>query len=150
MKKRLENNMSTELISHLQNSNIVIVTTVDSEAKPVNRSVSWIYAISDKKIRMVVDSNSKILSSLHLNNNIAVTVFLNESVYQITGVAKLKKDNIEGIPFKVSMIEISVKQVENIMFFGSKLIKYPEYIKTNNEEKSKQLDEIIFKDMKEA
>jgi hypothetical protein len=150
MKKRIENKLSKELISHLQNRNFVIVTITNSEAKPVNRSVSWVYAINDKVLRMVIDSKSKIISNLHLNNNITVTVFLNESVYQISGIAKIKIENIEGIPFKVSMIELTVNEVEDIMFFGSKLVSYPEYMKVNNEEKGKQLDELIFKKLKEA
>jgi hypothetical protein len=148
MKKKVESILDVDLINHLQNRNLFIISTIDyEEFTPTNRALSWVYALNESKIRFVVDAKSKLIANILKTNKVNLIGFLKESVISITGECSVLKDHVEGIPFKVSMLEININKVEDIMFYGSKLVKYPEYEKINNEEKQKELDNLIFKAM---
>ena len=52
---------------------------------------------------------------------VVINVMALESTYSISGDASIKEDKIEDIPLKLSLIQINVKEVRDVMFYGSKI-----------------------------
>ena len=45
----------------------------------------------------------------------------NESVFSISGAGEILTDRMEGISLKLTVIEVNVQEVRDVMFYGAKL-----------------------------
>ncbi|RFU63408.1 pyridoxamine 5'-phosphate oxidase family protein [Peribacillus glennii] len=135
------------LFEKLQQDQYVILATVDHETGGPNvNAISWLTARSEKLIYLAVDNRSRIVENIKVNKNAVITLIANESTYSISGNAKVKEEYLQGVPLKLALIEISVKEVRDIMFYGSKITVEPRYDKTYDELAAEKLD----KQVKEA
>ncbi|ABS22888.1 pyridoxamine 5'-phosphate oxidase family protein [Bacillus cytotoxicus] len=146
----VELKLSESLIRILRRENIVTVATVDFEKKIPNVSaISWVYAMSEESIRFAVDQRSRIVENLRHNTGIVLTIMANESVFSISGEAKFITEKMEGIPLKLTVIEVAIQEVRDVMFYGARLATEPTFEKTYDLRAAKKLDNQVLTGMKE-
>ncbi|WP_028398877.1 pyridoxamine 5'-phosphate oxidase family protein [Ectobacillus panaciterrae] len=142
--------LTENLLHALQEERIVTVATIDFEKGSPNVSaISWIYAMNTATIRFAVDQRSRIVENLRHNPSIVLNVMANESVYSISGKTEIKTDRIEDIPLKLALLEVTIEEVRDVMFYGSKLSVEPKYEKTYDPRAAARLDNQVLTAMKE-
>ena len=93
-------------------------------------AISWVYAVSKTSIRFAVDRRSRIVENIRHNTGVVLTIMANESVFSISGAGEILTDRMEGISLKLTVIEVNVQEVRDVMFYGAKLAIEPTYEKT--------------------
>jgi len=136
------------LYQHMQEMRFILLTTIKDQNTPFTNAISWTYAKSPEKIRFAVDSRSQIVSNINQNQGVALTIFFNETVYTIEGNAKLINNSIDGIPFKLGLIEVNVSEVHDVMYYGAKIVSELQIEKTYNEDAAKKLDIQVYDALK--
>ena len=84
-------------------------------------AISWVYAVSETSIRFAVDQRSRIVENIRHNTGVVLTIMANESVFSISGAGEILTDRMEGISLKLTVIEVKVQEVRDVMFYGAKL-----------------------------
>lgn len=107
------------------------------------------YAVSKTSIRFAVDRRSRIVENIRHSTGVVLTIMANESVFSISGAGEILTDRMESIPLKLTVIEVNVKEVRDVMFYGAKLATEPTYEKTYDLPGSKKLDNQVLVGMKE-
>ncbi len=137
--------LTEELMEYLEGEKLVLLTTIEAEGNSPNVSaISWVKSYSKDKIRFTVTNNSRIIANIKENPNVVFTIIGLATVYSITGTADILEETMEGVPLKLAKVEVGVKQVFNSMFWGAQITQEPEYRKTYNPEKAKELDEQVY------
>ncbi|MFZ4450289.1 pyridoxamine 5'-phosphate oxidase family protein [Salibacterium aidingense] len=151
MPNKVESSLSSELLTLLRQERYVTLSTVDHETNsPSVSAISWLYALDQKTLRFCVESRSIILDNLKKNNQMVITFIGNGSTYAISGKGKILAEEIENMPIKLALIECSVEEVKDIMFYGAKMIHEPEFEKTYDAEAASKLDSQVMDAMKRA
>ncbi|MGM9986651.1 MAG: pyridoxamine 5'-phosphate oxidase family protein [Bacillaceae bacterium] len=147
----VESILSEELIKALREGRLVTIATIDFESQSPNvHVISWVYAMDESKIRFVADLRSRIVSNIRQHNGLVMTVMTNESVYSIYGNARILKEQMENVPLKLTLMEMDINMVRDVMFYGSRISQEPTYEKTYDINAAKKLDTQVLKAMIEA
>jgi uncharacterized pyridoxamine 5'-phosphate oxidase family protein len=151
MPNQVEQKLIQPLFDALQKERFVTLSTVDFETGGPNVSaISWILAKTEEKIYFAVDNRSRIVQNIQRNNQVVVNMIVNESTYSISGEASVKMEKINEIPLKLALIEIDIKEVRDVMFYGSKITVEPEYDKTYDKAAATRLDNQVMDAMRKA
>lgn len=146
----VEPTLTDSLLQALREERIVTIATIDFETGIPNVSaISWVYAMDEKKIRFAVDQRSRIVQNLRHRKELVITVMADESVYAICGDAMLKTERMEDVPLKLALIEMAVREVRDVMFYGAKLTIEPKYEKTYDLRAATRLDNQILSAIRE-
>ncbi|EEM10159.1 pyridoxamine 5'-phosphate oxidase family protein [Bacillus pseudomycoides] len=146
----VEPTLTDSLVQSLREGRIITIATIDFEkAVPNVSAISWVYAINETSIRFVIDQRSRIAENLRHHAGIVLTVMANESVFSISGEAKILKERLDGSPLKLTAVEVSVQEVRDVMFYGAKLASEPTYEKTYDPRAAETLDNQVLTAMKE-
>jgi len=146
----VEPTLTDDLVQTLRKECIVMIATTDFEKQVPNVSaISWVYAVSKTSIRFAVDQRSRIVENIRRNTGVVLTIMANESVFSISGAGEILTDRIEGIPLKLTVIEVNVQEVRDVMFYGAKLVIEPAYEKTYDLRAAKKLDNQVLVGMKD-
>ncbi|KFN02511.1 hypothetical protein D0U04_00775 [Bacillus clarus] len=142
--------LTDALLQSLRKENIVTIATTDFEKNIPNVSaISWVYAVSETSVRFAVDQRSRIVENLRHHAGLVLTIMVNESVFSISGKGKILIDRMEGVPLKLTVVEVTVQEVRDVMFYGAKLATEPTYEKTYDLRAAKKLDNQVLTGMKE-
>lgn len=143
--------LSEQLYSLLQQEAFVILTTVDAESGSLTaNAISWVYAADTKRLRFAVDGRSRIIANVKANPHVSVAVFAAETLYAITGLARVVVDGLDGVPFKLAAIDIDIQEVRDAMYYGSRISVRPETEKTYDQRAADKLDGQVFDALKKA
>ncbi|MEH7037582.1 pyridoxamine 5'-phosphate oxidase family protein [Bacillus pseudomycoides] len=146
----VEPTLTDSLVQSLREGRIITIATIDFEkAVPNVSAISWVYAINETSIRFAIDQRSRIAENLRHYAGIVLTVMANESVFSISGEAKILKERLDGSPLKLTAVEVSVQEVRDVMFYGAKLASEPTYEKTYDPRAAETLDNQVLTAMKE-
>lgn len=147
----VEEQLFQPLISELQSKRFVILSTIDSETgAPDVNAISWVYAKDERTLLFAVAKKSKIVENIASSKHAVITLIANESTYSISGEATVKKEQMEGVSLKLSLIELHIKEVRDVMFYGSKIIAEPQYETTYDQKAADKLDNQVYEALKEA
>ncbi|MFB4164733.1 pyridoxamine 5'-phosphate oxidase family protein [Alteribacillus sp. JSM 102045] len=151
MANRVETYLTEELLTLLRQETYVSIATVDHESKAPNvNAISWVYAPDEQTVRFSVDNRSKIVENLRNNDNLVISFIANGTTYAISGKGTILEEKMENIPIKLALVECSVHEVRDVMFYGAKMISQPNYEKTYDVEAAAKLDNQVMKEMKRA
>ncbi|MCD8502634.1 MAG: pyridoxamine 5'-phosphate oxidase family protein [Bacillaceae bacterium] len=151
MAKQVEQMLTEDLYLLLQKERFVTIATVDHETKGPNiNAISWVYAPDRQTIRFAVDSRSRIVHNIKGNPAIVLNLIGNGSAFAINGNAILKEEKLNDVPLKLSLIEIVVKEVRDVMFYGSKIVEGPTYEKTYDAQAAEKLDSQVMGALQKA
>jgi len=147
----VESQLFQPLLSELQKKCYVILSTVDSETgAPDVNAISWVFAKDEHTILFAVAKRSKIVENIEQTKHAVITVIANESTYSISGEATVKVEELEGVSLKLSLIELHINEVRDVMFYGSKISAEPQYETTYDPEAAEALDEKVMEVLKKA
>lgn len=151
MANQVEVFLTDELFEFLQKERFVTIATVDHETSGPNVSaISWVFAPTKETVRFSVDNRSRIIENIKGNSQVILNVIGNESTYSISGTASVKVEKLEEVPLKLALVEIQIKEVRDVMFYGSKISVEPQYEKTYDKEAAEKLDNQVMTAMKKA
>ncbi|OLN21159.1 hypothetical protein BTO30_16405 [Domibacillus antri] len=151
MANRNEQYLLPDLFEALQREQFAILSTVDADTgAPFINAISWFFAADEKTIRLAVDSRSRIIENINKNSLVSIAVFAADSTYSISGSARIAAARLEGVPLKVSMIEVGIKEVRDVMFYGSKMAAVPVYEKTYDLQAAEKLDRQVMTALKKG
>ncbi|WP_108669835.1 pyridoxamine 5'-phosphate oxidase family protein [Peribacillus acanthi] len=139
------------LFDALQKEHYVTLATIDYETNGPNvNAISWTLAKDAQTIYFSVDNRSRIVENIKANPAVVITLIANESTYSISGEASVKQEKLEGVPLKLALIELKVKEVRDVMFYGSKIVTEPQYDKTYDKNAAAKLDNQVMEAMRKA
>ena len=149
MANQVEKTLNKVLYQLLQSERYVLLSTIEHQTcTPMVNAISWVYASTESSIRLAIDNRSKIVENIRQNPTVVVTVISEDSTYAIKGEAIIEYEAIDHVPLKLSMIELKIEEVRDIMFYGSKITSAPEYEKTYDNKAAKKLDNQVMKALK--
>jgi hypothetical protein len=139
------------LFAALQKESFALLSTIDFETgAPCMNAISWLYAADPGTVRFAVDQRSRIVSNLKNNPLVNLTYVGVGSVHAIYGNARIVMDALEGVPFKLTCVDIVITTVRDAMFYGARISVVPEYEKTYDKRAAEKLDGQVFDAMKKA
>lgn len=151
MVNQVEPCLTQQLFDYLQKERFVLLSTVDFETGGPNVSaLSWVLAKNKQTIVFAVDNRSRIIQNINHNNKVVINVIVEESSYSISGEATIKDGKINGIQLPLALIKLNIKEVRDVMFYGSKITIQPEYDKTYDLEAASRLDHQVMDAMQKA
>ena len=151
MPNQVEPKLIKPLFDELQKERFVTLATVDYETGGPNVSaVSWVFAKDEGTVYFAVDNRSRILENIKNNPNAVINLTANESTYSIQGQASIKEERLSDVPLKLALVEISIQEVRDVMFYGSKIVTEPQYDKTYDKAAAEKLDRQVMEAMKKA
>lgn len=151
MANQVETTLIEPLFNELQKERFVILATVDFETGGPNVSaISWVLAKNEETIYFAVDNRSRIIQNIQQNNQVVLNVIANETTYSISGGATILLEKLDEVPLKLALVKIDIKEVRDVMFYGSKIIQEPQYDKTYDKTAAARLDAQVINAMKKA
>ena len=81
---------------------------------------------------------------------LVINVIVEESSYSISGDASTQQERIKEYHCQLALIKLNVKEVRDVMFYGSKITVPPKYDKTYDLEAATRLDSQVMDAMKKA
>jgi hypothetical protein len=137
--------LSPEMAEYLNGECLVILSTVEKETNSPNIStISWVKSLDEKKVRFAVMNNSRMIDNIRSNAKIVMCIIGLGSVYSIVGTCSIMEDTMEGVPLKLSKVELTIDAIYNSMFWGAEIVQAPKFEKTYNLEKVKTLDSQVY------
>ncbi len=126
-----------------------VIATVSPENKPYTTFITWLIAKDEETIRVAVSTNSTTVNNIRENPNVCIEVFGPDIAASISGTASILKENIEGISFPVSVVEIKIDNITNNLFPGATVTGEIPFKHTGNIQKALELDEKVLKALRE-
>ncbi|WP_147802438.1 pyridoxamine 5'-phosphate oxidase family protein [Alkalicoccus halolimnae] len=141
MGNRIETSLTEDLLSTLQEEHYVTIATVNKETgAPSVNAISWIFAKNASTVRFAVDKRSKIIANIQEEPQVTMTLIAEGSTYSLSGRAKVLKETMDEVPLKLTLIELTIQEVRDVMFYGARLTAEPKFEKTYDEEAAVKLD----------
>ncbi|MEH7444326.1 pyridoxamine 5'-phosphate oxidase family protein [Bacillus sp. JJ1122] len=151
MANQVEPKLIKALFDELQKERFVTLATVDHETGGPNVSaISWVLAKDEQTIYFAVDNRSRIIENIKSNDKAVINLIANESTYSISGEASVKQEKLEDVPLKLALVEIYIREVRDVMFYGSKIVAEPQYDKTYDKDAAARLDKQVMDAMRKA
>ncbi|WP_096189270.1 pyridoxamine 5'-phosphate oxidase family protein [Evansella halocellulosilytica] len=151
MANQVETELTDELLPLLRQERYVTIATVDHEnGGPNVNAISWVYGHDSKSVRFSVDNRSRIVENIRKEPRVTLTVIGAGSTYAIAGEAKIIHEKIEGVPLKLALVEISVAEVRDVMFYGARITTEPKYEKTYDKDAADKLDRQVMAAIKKG
>ncbi|SDY77745.1 Pyridoxamine 5'-phosphate oxidase [Evansella caseinilytica] len=141
MANQVEDRLTEELLPLLKQEHFVTLSTIDYEhGGPNVNAISWLYAVDEKAIRFSVDNRSRIIENIKKQSRAALTLIGAGSTYSISGRALILEEQMKDVPLKLALVELTVEEVRDVMFYGSRITAEPKYEKTYDREAAEKLD----------
>jgi hypothetical protein len=151
MANEVEPKLTRALFEELQQERFVTIATIDHVTGGPNVSaISWLLAKDQQTVLFAVDSRSRIIDNIRNNSKAAISLIANESTFSIQGTAVIKQEKLDDVPLKMSLVELRIDEVRDVMFYGSKIVTEPGYDKTYDKEAAVRLDRQIMESMRKA
>lgn len=151
MANQVEPKLTQPLVEELQKERFVTLATIDHETGGPNvNAISWVFAKDESTIYIALDNRSRLVQNMKKKSDVVITVIANETTYSISGNADIKQERLDGVPLKLALVEVKIKEVRDVMFYGSKIIQEPQYDKTYDKDAAARLDSQVMEAFKKA
>jgi hypothetical protein len=145
----IEGQLNVKLFKLLQKECFLLLHTINYESNsPQVNAISWVYAPDYNTIRFAVVNKSRIVKNIESSRTICLTLIDDESTYGIYGNAKVVVENSNSIPLSLAIIEVSITEIRDVMFYGSKITRYPQHEKIYDKEAAAKLDSQVMDRLK--
>ena len=150
MAEIVSQSLNQDLLPLLQTERLATLSTVGVDGVPNVNAISWVYAPNPSRIYLAVNSRSLVLENIRNHQQVVLTVFGSGSIFAIVGKAKVKVERMDGVPIKLSMIQITIEEIRDVMFYGASLTACPKFEKTYDAHVAEQLDHLVLEALKNA
>ncbi len=142
--------LNSELIKLLQGEKIISLITNDVKTgQPDLAMISWVVANSEgDRINFAIGHNASSARNIQNDSSVILGVIGVGSCFAIKGNGKVS-EIIEGT-IKIRIVSVEIESVEDVMFYGGKVTKVPEYEKTYNKELAEKLDNEVYGVLRET
>ena len=140
--------MADKKISEILKDLTPAVVATDENGKPYTTFVTWLIAKDDNTLRFAANKDSRTINNIKNNPNVAIEVFDKDTALSIQGKAKIIKDEIEDIPFPVSVVEVNVENVTDNLFPGGTVEGQIPFKHTGDIQKAEELDKKVLEELK--
>lgn len=136
------------VVNTLKKEVIVSLITITPENTAQVSAVSWVLPSEDgKKVGIAVGHKGSSTSNLQQNPNVTLGFFADETYYSVKGTSTVSEIIEKSMKYRV--ITVDVNEVEDVIFYGGKVIQQPTYEKTYNAELAEKLDNEVHELLKE-
>lgn len=151
MVNAVEPKLIKPLYDELQKERFVTLATIDYETGGPNVSaISWVLAKDESTIYFAVDNRSRILENIKNKNLVVITLIANESTYSIQGEAYILEERLPDVPLKLALVKVDIKEVRDVMFYGSKIVTEVQYDKTYDKRAAEKLDRQVMEALRNS
>ena len=140
--------MANKKISEILKDLTPAVVATDENGKPYTTFITWLIAKDDNTLRFAANKDSRTIKNIQNNPNVAIEVFDKDTALSIQGKAKVIKDEIEDIPFPVSVVEVNVENVTDNLFPGGTVEGQIPFKHTGDIQKAEELDQKVLEELK--
>lgn len=138
--------LSPDMVEQLQGKNLVLLHVLHPESGIVyTTALSWVFAVHSGTIRFAIDAKSDYVRLLQQDSRLSLSFMAAETVLSVQGEAVVRVPLTEELTLKMALIEVEVKEVRDIMFYGGKMTSGPIFVKTYKQELINKLDNEISK-----
>ncbi|MFC0216324.1 pyridoxamine 5'-phosphate oxidase family protein [Paenibacillus chartarius] len=143
--------LSQQLIEAMRKEKLILLGSIDAETGgPAVSALSWVYAMDEGRVRFALDARSRLIAALKDQPQVTLTLIGEGSVHVVYGRSAFVTEQLEGVPFALACVEVSVQSVRDGMFYGARIVVEPEYEKTYDKRAAEKLDGQVFAAMKKA
>jgi len=143
--------LTEQQLSELQQERLVMLSTIDAETgAPSLSAISWVRPMSPTVVRFAIDQRSRLVANMKANPLVTLTFFGGGTLNALYGKASFVTDALEGVPFKLTCIDVQLEAVRDAMFYGSRITVEPEYEKTYDKRAAEKLDGQVFAAIQKA
>jgi hypothetical protein len=121
----------------------IVLTTADKNGELHTTFITWVYPVDDKTLRLALSPNAKSAKNIQETGKVAIMVFSANTALALYGNAKLLLERIEEVKFPVSVFEVSIQRVEDVLFPGGTVVGTIPFMHTGDLQKAGELDELI-------
>ncbi|WP_457625951.1 pyridoxamine 5'-phosphate oxidase family protein [Persephonella sp.] len=123
------------------------VLATSTQNKPYTTFISWLAAKDKKTVRFALSKDSVSTDNLKQNPYASVEVFGEGFALSISGSVKLIVDEIENLPFPVSVFEMEVEKVVDNLFPGASITGKIPFEHTGDTVQAKEFDRIVLEEL---
>ncbi|GGC80256.1 hypothetical protein GCM10007216_08480 [Thalassobacillus devorans] len=150
MANQVEQTLNDKQYELLQQETFMLLSTYHEETRsPMVNAISWVYAKDRRTLVFAVDNRSVIVRNIKSAPKVVLTLIDADSTYSIKGEGKVLTERMEEIPLKLAKIEVDIEEVRDVMFYGAKISKGPDYDKTYDEKAAAKLDRQVMTSLKD-
>ena len=124
----------------------VLATSKDN--KPYTTFITWLTAKDEKTIRFALSKDSVSTENLKNNPYASVELFGEGFAISVFGKTKLIVDEIEELPFPVSVFEMEVEKVVDNLFPGATITGRIPFEHTGDPVQASEFDRIVMEELK--
>ncbi len=124
----------------------VLATSKDN--KPYTTFITWLTVKNEKTVRFALSKDSVSTENLKNNPYASVEVFGEGFALSISGKTKLIIDEIEQLPFPVSVFEMEVEKVVDNLFPGASVTGRIPFEHTGDTVQASEFDKIVLEELK--
>ncbi|WP_019242451.1 MULTISPECIES: pyridoxamine 5'-phosphate oxidase family protein [Bacillus] len=147
----VEKKLIQPLFEALQKERYLLLTTIDPNTGAPNvNAISWAIAKDPSTLLFSLTSRSKLVENIRQVNHVVITLITNESTYAISGEAHIITEKLEDISLDLTLIEMRINEVRDVMFYGSKISVEPQIEKTYDNQAADILDEKVLEAMRKV
>ncbi|TFE00277.1 pyridoxamine 5'-phosphate oxidase family protein [Jeotgalibacillus salarius] len=144
MANRVEDHLTPGLYEEFQHERFVQLATVDAQTGGTNvASLSWVHAKDEATLIFAVDHRSRIIQNIGKQPLCSLSIIAGGSTYSISGKAKVVGQSSADVPIGLSIIELNIDEVRDVMFYGAKIVTEPAFAKTYDEQAARNLDQQV-------
>ncbi|WP_409294504.1 pyridoxamine 5'-phosphate oxidase family protein [Peribacillus sp. SCS-26] len=148
MPNLVETKLIPSLFEFLQKERLAVLSTIDHEGGGPNVNlISWILARDENTIVFAAGSRSRIVQNIRNHERAVLVLFAEESAFSICGQVMIKNERIMDVPLALTILEMNVLEVRDVMFYGSKISHNPEYSKMYDENAAGLLDRQVMESL---
>lgn len=136
--------MPHALVAFLKSKQLVIVVSTDGKGQMRASAISWVHAVDAKRIRFAVDQRARLLESVEQARPLLLQIVGPDSAYAVHGKGRVTGIAVTDIPLRLSVVEVDVEEVDDVMFYGGVVTTAPTFTVTYGQELSERLDRAVF------
>ncbi|WP_457635579.1 pyridoxamine 5'-phosphate oxidase family protein [Persephonella sp.] len=124
----------------------VLATSKDN--KPYTTFITWLTVKNEKTVRFALSKDSVSTENLKNNPYASVEVFGEGFALSISGKTELIVDEIQQLPFPVSVFEMEVEKVVDNLFPGARVTGKIPFEHTGDTVQASEFDKIVMEELK--
>ncbi|WP_227395648.1 pyridoxamine 5'-phosphate oxidase family protein [Jeotgalibacillus aurantiacus] len=149
MANRVEDKLIPSLYEEFLHERFVQLATVDHQSGGTNvAALSWVHAKDESTILFAVDHRSRIIQNIKKQPLCSLSIIASGSTFSISGKAQEAGQSSSDVPIGLSIIQLSIDEVRDVMFYGAKIVTEPAFAKTYDEEAARRLDEQVMEELR--